>query len=271
MRQPAIHEIISNVRHNQPLIHCITNPISIHQCANGILAVGGRPMMAEHPKEVAEITATADALMLNLGNITDVRMASMQLSAVTAKENGIPIVLDAVGIACSRLRRDYMAMLLSDAIPTVIKGNYSEIYALLTNSYYASGVDAENTLDIPTIDRTAITLARAMKTIILASGKVDIVTDGTYLIHIHNGAPQLSCITGTGCMLGALCATFLSAGDPLKAVTTACAVLGICGEKAQTAQGNGTFLVNLMDALSNLSDLDVQTNINLEEIDLENI
>ena len=103
-----IHDIRKTVKQTQPLIHCITNPISINQCANGILAIGARPMMAEHPKEVSEITRTAQALMLNLGNITDARMESMLISAKTANEMGIPILLDAVGIACSTLRREYV-------------------------------------------------------------------------------------------------------------------------------------------------------------------
>lgn len=271
MKQQRVYEIISNVRQKHPLIHCITNPISINQCANAILAVGGRPMMAEHPKEVAEITGTAQALMLNLGNITDARMESMRISAVTAAEAGIPVALDAVGIACSRLRRVYIEDLLSVVTPTVIKGNYSEIYALYQNSYCASGVDAEDFLDIPTIDRAAVALAKEKGTVILASGKTDIVTDGKRLVHIHNGTPQLSSVTGTGCMLGALCAVYLCAGNPLDAVTVACAVLGICGEKAQTLQGSGSFLVKLMDALSNLSAADIHVKIKLEEMRLENI
>ena len=102
----VIHDIRKTVKQTQPLIHCITNPISINQCANAILAVGGRPIMAEHPMEVAEITRTAKALMLNLGNITDARMESIRISAKTATENGIPILLDAVGVTCSQLRRD---------------------------------------------------------------------------------------------------------------------------------------------------------------------
>ena len=121
------------------------------------------------------------------------------------------------------------------------------------------------------IDYCAVSFAREWNTIILASGKVDILTDGHRLVHIHNGTPQLSTITGTGCMLGALCATYLSANRSLDAVITACAVLGISGEKAQTPKGNGTFSINLMDALSTLSAEDIYENIKLEEIVIENI
>ena len=270
MNHEALQRILLDVRKHQPLIHCITNPISINQCANAILAVGGRPMMAEHPKEVEEITRTAKALVLNLGNITDTRMESIRISAKTAKENGIPILLDAVGIACSQLRRDYIHELLSEVTPTVIKGNYSEINELHQDGYHSSGVDAED-LEIAAVSKAAVTLAKEGNTIILASGKVDIVTDGKQLIHVHNGTPQLSTVTGTGCMLGALCAACLSADPSLDAAITACALLGISGEKAQTQCRNGSFMVNLMDMLSTLTSADIHANLNLEEISIENI
>ena len=263
------NEIRRRVRETRPLIHCITNPISINQCANAVLAVGARPIMAEHPREVREITRTADALMLNLGNITDARMESMLLSARTAAEKGIPILLDAVGVACSTLRREYIRELLRTATPTVIKGNYSEINALCQEAYHSSGVDADSGLVVEAIDAAAVELARRYRCTILASGKVDIVTDGHRLVHIHNGTPQLSTITGTGCMLGALCAAYLSAAPNLDAAVTACAMLGICGQVAETDRGSGSFQSNLMDALSTLSEADLEHYLNLEEITLE--
>lgn len=267
----VIHDIRKTVKEMQPLIHCITNPISINQCANGILAIGARPMMAENPKEVSEITQTAQTLMLNLGNITDVRMESMLISAKTADEMGIPILLDAVGISCSSLRREFITDLLNNAMPTVIKGNYSEIQALYRDSYRSSGVDADSGLDVHTIDHAAISLARSLETVILASGKVDIVTDGNCLHHIHNGTPQLAQVTGTGCLQGALCAAYLSAKPGIEAVITGCTVLGICGELAQTDCGTGTFMCNLMNALSTLTDEDLKEKLKLEEMNIEDI
>lgn len=264
-----IPDIRGAVRERSSLIHCITNPISINQCANAILAVGGRPIMAEHPREVSEITATAGALMLNLGNITDVRMEAMRLSARTAAEQGTPILLDAVGVACSKLRRDYTCNLLEGVTPAVIKGNYSEINALYQESYRASGVDADAALDAQTVERAAAALARTRRTVVLASGKVDIVTDGTRLIRVRNGTPQLSCVTGTGCMLGALTAAYLSAASGLDAAVTACAVLGVCGQLAETERGSGSFMVGLLDALSTLQDAELERYMDLEEIEIE--
>ena len=267
----SIHNFREKIKEHQPLIHCITNPISINQCANAILAVGARPIMAEHPKEVREITDTASALMLNLGNITDARMTSMQISAQAAKEKNIPILLDAVGIACSKLRRDYVCDLLKTAVPTVIKGNYSEINALYHEAYRSSGVDADAALDERALDRVAAQLARAYHTVILASGKVDIVTDGTRLVHIKNGTPQLSGITGTGCMLGALAAAYLAIKPDVDAAITACVMLGICGQLSKTDRGSGSFMINLMDALSTVKDVDIEQRMDMEEIEIEEL
>lgn len=262
-------EICASVRKKQPLIHCITNPISINQCANAVLAIGARPIMAEHPAEVHEITQTADALMLNLGNITDARMRSMKVSAQTAKGKGIPVIVDAVGIACSKLRWNYLAELLENAAPTVIKGNYSEVYALYQANYRCSGVDTDVTISEDRICHAAVELAKKYHTTILASGKTDIVTDGRRIVKLKNGTPQLSTVTGTGCMLGALCAAYLSVCLGLDAAVTACAVLGICGEIAQTEKGSGSFMVNLMDALSCLSDSEIENMIDLEVLEIE--
>ena len=266
-----LHDIREAVRNQQPLIHCITNPISINQCANGILAIGARPMMAEHPKEVREITETAGALMLNLGNITDARMESMKISMLTAKEKNIPVILDAVGIACSKLRRDYIAELLEISIPTVIKGNYSEVFALYHNTYRSSGVDADAAINAETISRAAAELARKYHTTIIASGKIDIVTDGTRIIHVKNGTPQLSAVTGTGCLLGALCGAYLAVCADMNAAVTACVVLGICGQLSETPKGSGSFMMNLLDALSTLTDAQLDHYKDMEVLQHENL
>ena len=257
------------VRDRQPLVHCVTNPISIQQCANGILAVGARPIMAEHPDEVAEITASAQALVLNLGNITDVRMQAMPRAARAATDCGLPIVLDAVGVACSALRRDFARSLLERFGPAVLKGNYSEIQTLYDADYRAAGVDADAALTAGGIAHIAAALARRHHAVIMASGKADLITDGTRLLTLRNGTPQLSTVTGTGCLLGALCGCYSAVGQPLDAVTTACAVLAICGELAETPQGSGSFLVRLMDALSTVSDESIAVHLNLEETTIE--
>ena len=261
----ALNEIRGKVREKRPLVHCITNPISINQCANAVLAAGARPIMAEHPAEVKEITESADALMLNLGNITDVRMESMEIALRAAKDKGIPVVLDAVGAACSGMRREYATRLLATAAPAVLKGNYSEIYALYRTAYRSTGVDADETLGEEEVRKAAARLAVKYNTTVLASGRTDIVTDGARVALIRNGTPQLADVTGTGCMLGALCGVYLSVSPGMDAAMTACVVLGACGQIAETEKGSGTFLVNLLDALSMVTDDQLEELKELEE------
>lgn len=267
----TIREIRAEVYRKRPLIHCITNPISIHACANAILAVGAQPIMAEHPGEVRQITENADALVLNLGNITDVRMRSMGLSMEMAAEKRIPVVIDAVGVACSPLRLDFIRSLLEQGVPTVIKGNYSEILALYSGRCQAAGVDADPAMNAAAIFPAAAELAQRTGAVILASGKTDVVTDGRRMIRLYNGTPLLSRVTGTGCMLGALCGTYLTAASGLDAAAAACAVLGICGERADSNSGTGSFLVGLMDGLSTLGDRDLNAYLKMEAEDIETI
>lgn len=263
---------ISILRKNKKLIHCITNPISINQCANAILAVGARPIMAEHPLEVKEITATASALMLNTGNITDIRMKSMSISAEEARRLKIPFIIDAVGTACSELRRTFVINIINTYSPNIIKGNYSEIYALYNEAYHSSGIDSDKNLDISQMKDIMPLLAKKYKAVILASGAVDLITDGNKFIHIKNGTSMLSGVTGTGCMLGAICASCLSSLPALDAACTASVLLGIAGEIAEkNSKGSGSFSYELMDALYNISDQDIEEKISMEEFNVEKV
>lgn len=248
------NELLEKLKTKRPLIHCITNPISINQCANAILALGGRPMMAEHPVEAPQITVSAGAVLFNLGNLTDVRMESMLRSAEAAKEKKVPYVLDVCGAACLQNRREYALSLFEKAQPSVIKGNYSEILALYDPQYNASGVDAACGVEEQNVIRVSKELAKKYQCVVLASGKTDLITDKERVVGCDNGSPQLATITGTGCMQGAICAAYLSvAEDAFSATVMAAVTLGICGELAETSQGSGSFGVNLMDRLSTIT------------------
>lgn len=242
----------------KPLIHCITNPISMMQCANAILGLGARPIMAEHPLEVNDITATADALLINLGNISESRMEAIEISFAEALGKDIPVVIDAVGISCSELRRDFLKRLLEKRKMEsflLIKGNYSEIMALYDDSYKSEGVDAKAGIRKEQISSAAKELVKRFGALILASGKTDVIAWEGGEATVNNGCAELSMITGTGCMLGAICATILATKRDVDSVIDACAMLGIAGEmSAETKSGTGTFLVRLLDNISLMTD-----------------
>lgn len=250
------------VRELKPLIHCITNPISIHDCANVVLAAGARPIMAEHPQEVEAITKTANALALNLGNITDARIQSIRISAQTAVKNGIPCILDLVGVGCSSLRKELAQDILLwrqekqlSTCEQVIKGNMSEIRAMC-EEHRVSGVDVSPQDELSQENMSeSIQLvkefAKQNNSVVFVTGATDVVTDGKEVYLIENGSAMMSRITGTGCMSTVLTAAYLAERNAGIAALAAAATFGICGELAAgQSRGIGSFQVNLLDELS---------------------
>lgn len=256
-----IVKALCEIKNTKPLVHCITNPISITRCADLILALGARPIMAEHPKETAGITKTAEALLLNLGNITDARKKSMLISGRIARKNKIPVVIDVVGISCSNFRRKYALRLICASKPAIIKGNYSEIYALYSEKYKSQGVDADKKLTKEEVTIAATFLSKKYDAVILASGKEDIVALKNKVSYIRNGTEKFTTVTGTGCMLGAVCACFLSAEEPYYAAVFSCVIFGICGERATDKNF-------IQSAIENAGDL-YNTKLNYEVINIE--
>lgn len=266
----AISELLQirhRVQREKPLIHCITNPISMRDCANTLLAVSARPIMAEYPPEAAQITAQAQALAVNLGNISTTRMEAMMISGRTALENEIPCVIDAVGVACSSPRLTFAREFIRECRPSIVKGNSSELRALAGIPSHARGIDAgeqdrvtEGSLQehIAALGRLAIDTGA----VVVCTGAIDLITDGHQAFILKNGCETMSLLTGTGCMLGALTAGFLSGGTPLEAALLAVSYFGICGELAQEErQGPSSFFLRMMDLLHEVTDRQLEETI----------
>ncbi|WP_035291269.1 hydroxyethylthiazole kinase [Clostridium sp. KNHs214] len=252
-------QIRQSVKLKKPLIHCITNPISINNCANIVLAVGAKPIMAEHPLEVHEITTASKALGVNLGNITDIRMKSMLISGKVAFEKKIPQVIDLVGVGCSKLRLEYAKKFISQCHPDVIKGNMSEIKAIYGIESNSKGIDVGE-FDMVTEKNSerSIEMLKKMslqtRAVIAATGVVDIITNGIDTYLITNGCEMLSMVTGTGCMLNALIASYISSKNIFGGTVLAVALMGICGELSQHVKGTGSFKTELIDNMFSISD-----------------
>lgn len=249
------------------LIHSITNPISINLCANGVLAVGAKPIMAEHPKEVGQVTKNAKALAVNIGNITDARMESIMIASKVARDNNIPCVIDVVGVSCIDFRKEYAIKYINEIKPTVIKGNVSEILALLGKES-TSGIDAKTIVDENNLEEIAVDIEKFSKlsgAIVVATSKVDIITNGQDTYYIDNGSSMMPYVTGTGCLLNCLIGTYLSGTkDYLNACVVATAKLNICGELSETEKGTGDFQVTLINNLSTISNTALKEKIKLK-------
>ena len=271
-KKKTVLPLKEQLKEKQPLIHCITNPISINDCANGLLAIGARPIMAEHPSEVSDITASAGALMVNLGNITDARLSSMHLSGERARQDSIPCLIDLVGVTCSELRMNYAVRFVNDCAPCLIKGNFSEILAFSGRSFHSAGIDAgdeDQLSESNLVDRIQLFRELSVRThaALLITGRTDMIVSDAGIYLCDNGTPTLSRLTGTGCMLGALTAGFLTVASPAEAAAYAACLMGISGERAAAAsRGMGSFHVELLNQLDLLTDTEVCSLAQLSEV-----
>lgn len=239
------------------LIHYITHPIVMTDCANAILAIGGSPIMAEHHAEVQDITAKAAALVVNLGNITDYRMQAIRLSGQVALEKRLPIVLDLTGIAVSSLRRRFAHDFITMFSPQLVKGNVSEILALLAFTTQANGVDTgDNHLTIEQLMKMR-SFCQSHSCTLLLTGEIDVIVDFRGFICLKNGSEILTQVTGTGCLLSGILGYFLSQVTDLEtvdAVVKAVGLLTIASEYAdKNSVGLGSFKASLFDYLGNLN------------------
>lgn len=259
------------VKQKAPLIHFLTNAISMNDCANVILGLGGKPIMAEHPLEVEEITSVSGALAVNLGNISDSRMVAMRRSSLLAHRKQIPWCIDVVGTGCSSLRRTYAKALIEAAHPSVIKGNMSELKAISKLESHACGIDVGEK-DLVTSEHLKedahflMALAQETDAVIMATGVIDLVANASACYALYNGCEMLSKLTGTGCMIGGMVATYLSVGSPLESSLLAALMMGIAGEACVNAKGNGSFRVALLDALYSMADETLLRQMRCEQV-----
>lgn len=269
-------ETQKTVKKQKPLIHCITNPISINDCANAILAVGAKPIMAEHPEEVADISKLASTLVVNMGNITDTRLKSFSIAAASANMNNVAILIDIVGICCSNLRFNYVNNFIQLYRPRVIKGNISEIKALIGLEHNSKSVDASskdkvNLLTSKEVFKKLSEFSHKTGASIVATGETDIIVYKDKLYTLHNGCEKLSRITGTGCVSSALIGCFLGFTEADYASILGISALNISSEFANSASGLGSFKISLHDYLSNFTQEELQRNLKINFYDINQL
>ncbi len=240
----------------QPLIHHLTSAVVANDVANVTLAFGARPVMAEAPEEVAEITAAVRALVLNLGMLSPTKIEAMRIAGRAAATKGIPIVLDPVGAGATSLRTATALRLLADLPVAVVRGNRGELGALVGMGA-ASGVDAIGAEEPEPIARA---VAARFGVVAAVTGAVDVVVDNGAVYQVCNGHALLTRITGSGCMASAAIGIFLTAGANTAVQTAlALAVYGVAAERAaapvggEAIPGPGTFRARLLDAVAALA------------------
>jgi Hydroxyethylthiazole kinase, sugar kinase family len=258
-------KILGNVNKKHPLVHAITNYVTVNDCANIALACGSSPIMADDINEVEEIVSICNALVINIGALNERTIASMIKAGQKANELGLPVILDPVGAGASKLRTDTALQLLKHVKFSVVRGNISEIKTIDQGSGTTKGVDADindalNDGNLDQIVKFTKRLSEKTGAVIAITGAIDIVADQKNAFVIKNGHPMMSRITGTGCMLTMLIGGYCGANSDDLLVATAAAVscMGLCGELAfekvwVQKEGTSSFRTYIIDFMSNMN------------------
>jgi hydroxyethylthiazole kinase len=243
---------LNRVRTEKPLIHHLTNWVTIYDCANIVKVFGASPVMAHASEEVADMAGIANALVLNIGTLTSDFVQSMILAGKGANKKGIPVVLDVCGAGATKFRDDKCFDLLDSVRVSIIKGNSSEIASIAGERVSTKGVDAS------AVDRDLLDIARDLATkrssTVVITGKEDIVADSSRAVLVKNGHPMMANIVGTGCMATSVIGTFAAVEKDLVAASVAGLVCyEVAAElAAEKALGPGSFKERLFDAVYNL-------------------
>ena len=260
-----IPDTLNKFKTTTPLTQCITNFVTVNDCANAILALGRSPIMSDDPQEVEEIVNIANALVINIGTVRKEQIEAMKLSSAQANKTNTPITIDPVGVGISKVRNDTTLDLIENYDVAAIRGNITEIKTIskliniIDDTNTAKGVDVCDD-DVITEENLKLNgeiiakTAEKLNTVILASGPIDILSDGKTTIAIYGGDEMMPLITGSGCMLSSLVGSCAGAVDPFNGTLLAILAMNKAGEKARAKVdennlGTGSFRTFLIDAL----------------------
>lgn len=242
---------LEKLRHENPLVVCYTNDVVKNFTANGLLSIGASPAMSEAPEEAEEFYQVAGALLINIGTLTKANEADIIEIGKIANQQGTPIVFDPVAVGASNYRKQFCQKFLSEVDVSVIKGNASEILTLVDTTTTMKGTDGDTSLDPITIAKNAYV---KLNTAIVLTGKDDVIVQDGKAVKLSNGSPLLAKITGAGCLLGGIVASFLfrETHPTLQVLEEAVSYYNIAAEiaeKDKQVKGPGSFLPNLLDQM----------------------
>lgn len=245
--------LIQQLRKDQPLIHCITNFVVANFQANGLLALGASPVMADAVEEAADIAKISSCSVLNIGTLKQQTVDAMILAGQSARAHGKPVVLDPVGAGATPFRKESVMNVLESVDVTIIRCNAGELAAIAGVPWNAKGVDAgEGNADI---EKIAKQVALQHTCLVAVSGETDVVTDGKTTLSITGGHPLMEKVTGMGCLLSSVVGAFLAVGSdrPLEAAAAALSFYKRAGEQAaKQAKGPGDLAIHFINALHTL-------------------
>ncbi|MGL5329841.1 MAG: hydroxyethylthiazole kinase [Peptostreptococcaceae bacterium] len=261
-----MYKLLDEVKSKNPLVLHYTNEVTINDCANITLAIGASPLMSYSYEEVEEIVQMASSIVINIGTMNSYNLDLFIKAGKACNKYNKPVILDPVGVFATKTRSDFTNKMLNEVKFTAIKGNVAEIKYIGGFDVNGNGVDSFD--DEENINDIIKVIAKKLGTIIIATGKVDTVSDGNNIYKIHNGTMKLKSITGTGCMTASLVGSFLGVSDDkLSACVMGVISMSLGGELADTNNiGIGSFKVNLMDNIYKLNEETLQSYAKVEKL-----
>ncbi|ULT59198.1 hydroxyethylthiazole kinase [Neobacillus drentensis] len=267
MEKNYVVETVNRVREVSPLVHNITNVVVTNFTANGLLALGASPVMAYAKEEVADMAKIASSLVLNIGTLNSENVTSMIIAGKAANEHGVPVIFDPVGAGATPYRTETAHKIMKEVKISVVRGNAAEIANVIGEKWEIKGVDAGagngNTFEL------AIKAAQTTGSVVVITGKEDIVSDGETTYVVSGGHPILTKVTGTGCLLTSVIGAFTGVEkDVLRAAAAALAYYGIAAEKAarKTAEaGPGSFQIEFLNQLALVAEEDIISNVSIRK------
>ncbi|VYT08685.1 hydroxyethylthiazole kinase [Campylobacter ureolyticus] len=275
MENEEIKTYLNNLKEKNPLIHCITNYVTVNDVANSLIAIGASPVMTDEPSESGEITAISNGLLINLGTLNLNTIKAMQNSIKIANSLNLPVVLDPVGVGASTLRNETAINLLKEYKFSIIKGNISEIKFLNGEKSIAKGVDASlKDLNDDILNRVNLAKELSTKTdaAIVITGKIDVVAFENEAYLLKNGSSLMGKFSGSGCILGGICAAFLASNtNPLKSAIMGVLAECIAGELVRgknvlSDMGSMKFKNGLIDEIYLIDDKKIQDLAKIEKV-----
>jgi hydroxyethylthiazole kinase len=268
MRSNELGLILQRVREENPLVHNITNVVVTNFTANGLLALGASPVMAYAPEEVADMVSISRSLVLNIGTLNKDVVGSMILAGKTANEHGIPVIFDPVGTGATPFRTEMAQKIMKEVKISILRGNPAEIANVLGEKWEIKGVDAGEQQGSSV--ELAITAAQRLNTIVVITGKDDVLTDGKTTYLVSNGHSLLTKVTGTGCLLTSVIGAFVGVEkNLLLAALSAVTFYGIAAEKAIDIVGElkpGSFQIEFLNQLALVAPEDIHQSALIKQV-----
>ncbi len=259
-----ISDMMSKVRVAKPLVHHITNYVTVNDCANICICAGGSPVMTDEYEDLRDMVKLASAVVINIGTLNSRTVASMVAAGETANAEGKPVILDPVGVGATPYRNHVARILFDNVRFSVIKGNAGEIGILAGVGGQVRGVDSVSGGD----GTAARELAKISGAIVGMTGETDYVSNGERTLALSNGHSLMDRVSGTGCMASSVVGCYVGAcGASLESVASGISAFTIAGElAAKKSSGPGTFKANLFDSLYGLTPEQAQKALKCSEL-----